>query len=88
MVSVMDREADKPEPSSVEFFGVKLKVNDPRLAALLNSSVTEDVQVIGHRARNAFSDYGRGASEDTHRDRDDPDDGERSAVDRPHEDET
>lgn len=33
----------------VEFFGIKLKVNNPRLATLLNSSVNEDVVVIGRR---------------------------------------
>ena len=38
----------------VEFFGVNLKVNNPRLAALLNSDVTEEVQVIGRRARDVF----------------------------------
>ena len=41
--------------SELEFFGVKLKVNNPRLAALLNSDVTEDVQVNGRRAREALS---------------------------------
>ena len=40
---------------SIEFFGVKLKVNNPRLAALLNSDVTEDVIVIGHRARGVVT---------------------------------
>lgn len=35
---------------NVEFFGFKLKVKDPRLAALLNSDVTDDVVVIGRRA--------------------------------------
>jgi hypothetical protein len=40
--------------SEVEFFGVKLKVKNPHLAALLNSDVHEDVQVIGQRAREAF----------------------------------
>jgi hypothetical protein len=47
--------------SELEFFGVKLKVNNPRLAALLNSDVTDDVQVVGRRAREAFaaSDGGR-----------------------------
>ena len=56
----MDQDAEKPQPSSVEFFGVKLKVNNPRLAALLNSSVNEDVQVIGLRARDAFAGDSRG----------------------------
>lgn len=88
MVALMDRDAEKPQPSSVEFFGVKLKVNNPRLAALLNSSVNEDVQVIGHRARSAFAADSRTEFEDTHRDWDGPEDGERSVVDRPDEDET
>jgi hypothetical protein len=39
----------------VEFFGVKLKVNNPRLAALLNSDVTDDVTVVGRRARGVFA---------------------------------
>lgn len=43
------------ESDELEFFGVKLKVKNPRLAALLNSSVNEDVQVIGRRAREAFA---------------------------------
>jgi hypothetical protein len=63
----MDQDAEKPQPSSVDFFGVKLKVNNPRLAALLNSSVNEDVQVIGLRARDAFTGDGRGEFEDAHR---------------------
>jgi len=33
----------------VEFFGVKLKVKNERLAALFNSSVNENVVVIGRR---------------------------------------
>jgi hypothetical protein len=41
--------------SDLEFFGVKLKVNNPRLAALLNSDIHDDVQVIGRRAREAFA---------------------------------
>lgn len=40
---------------SVEFFGVKLKVKDPRLAALLNSDVGDDVVVIGRRARDLMA---------------------------------
>ena len=54
-------------PSSVEFFGVKLKVNNPRLAALLNSSMGDDVQVVGRRARDAFAGDSRAAYEDVHR---------------------
>ena len=74
MAPLMDQDAEKPQPSSVEFFGVKLKVNNPRLAALLNSSVNEDVQVIGLRARDVFAGDSRGELEDAHRfhhDRDD-----------------
>ena len=67
MVSLMDRDTGKPQPSSVEFFGVKLKVNNPHLAALLNSSVTEDVQVIGRRARGAFAVDSRAGSEEIRR---------------------
>lgn len=37
---------DEPD---VEFFGVKLKVKNERLAALFNSSVNENVVVIGRR---------------------------------------
>jgi hypothetical protein len=40
--------------SELEFFGVKLKVNNPRLAALLNSDITDDVHVVGQRAREVF----------------------------------
>ena len=52
---------------SVELFGVKLKVNNPHLAALLNSSVNDDVQVIGRRARDAFAGDSRAAYENVHR---------------------
>ncbi|MEI6449572.1 MAG: hypothetical protein WCP98_06420 [Actinomycetes bacterium] len=54
-------------PGSVEFFGVKLKVNDPHLAALLNSSVNDDVRVIGRRAREVFAGDSRAAYENVHR---------------------
>jgi len=64
----MERDVEKPQPGSVEFFGVKLKVNNPHLAALLNSSLTEDVQVIGRRARGAFAADSRTEFEDAHRD--------------------
>jgi hypothetical protein len=46
---------DSSHGNELEFFGVKLKVKDARLAELLNSSVTEDVQVIGARARDVFA---------------------------------
>jgi hypothetical protein len=39
----------------LEFFGVKLRVNNPRLAALLNSGVNENVVVIGRRARDLIA---------------------------------
>jgi hypothetical protein len=49
MVTLLsDNEHDINEPG-VEFFGVKLKVNNPHLAALLNSSVDENVIVLGRR---------------------------------------
>ncbi len=48
-------DGDSAHGSELEFFGVKLKVKNPRLAELLNSSVTEDVQVIGARARDVFA---------------------------------
>jgi len=51
--------------SELEFFGVKLKVKNPRLAALLHSDVNEDVQVIGQRAREAFR-----SDEESHAERD------------------
>ena len=54
---------EDPESSEVEFFGVKLKVRNPHLAALLNSSVHEDVQVIGRRARDAFGADDDGCAE-------------------------
>jgi len=38
---------DCPE---LEFFGARIKCRNPRLAALLNSDVTEDVVVVGRRA--------------------------------------
>ena len=50
---------DEPElngpGADVEFFGVKLRVNNPHLAALLNSDVSDDVQVIGRRARDVVA---------------------------------
>ena len=36
--------------AEVEFFGIRLKVSNARLANLLNSSVTDDVVVIADRA--------------------------------------
>jgi hypothetical protein len=46
----------RPEGAGeVEFFGVKLKVNSPRLAALLNSDVTDEVSVAVRRARGTIT---------------------------------
>lgn len=56
-------DGDPRENGEIEFFGVKLKVKNPGLAALLNSSVNEDVQVIGARAREAFSGAHDGRAE-------------------------
>jgi len=67
MASVMATDETSDGPGSVEFFGVKLKVNNPHLAALLNSSVSDDVQVIGRRARDVFAGDGRAAYEDVQR---------------------
>jgi hypothetical protein len=36
--------------AEVEFFGIRLKVSNTRLASLLNSNVTDDVVVIADRA--------------------------------------
>jgi hypothetical protein len=43
------------ESSEVEFFGMRIKVKDPKLAELLNSDVSENVVVIGRRTRDLFS---------------------------------
>jgi hypothetical protein len=48
MTSSPEHAEDISEPD-VEFFGVKLKVKNERLAALFNSSVNENVVVIGRR---------------------------------------
>lgn len=48
MTSLTELTRDIKDPD-VEFFGVKLKVANPRLATLLNSRVNEDVVVIGRR---------------------------------------
>jgi hypothetical protein len=48
VTSSTEHPQDIAEPD-VEFFGVKLKVKNERLATLLNSSVNENVVVIGRR---------------------------------------
>lgn len=62
-MDAMHAERDIPEDGELEFFGVKLKVKNSRLAELLNSSVGEDVQVIGARAREAFAHSDDGCAE-------------------------
>lgn len=57
----MTRDSDNSRHNDVEFFGVKLKVKSPHLAALLNSSVTDDVEVIGRRALDAIAGEARAA---------------------------
>jgi hypothetical protein len=42
------------DDNDLEFFGVTIKCKSAHLAALLNSSVTEDVVVVGKRARDVF----------------------------------
>jgi hypothetical protein len=50
LVQIMAVDETRDRPRSVEFFGVKLTVNNPHLAALLNSTMSDDAQVIGRRA--------------------------------------
>jgi hypothetical protein len=64
MATMQAPDGGTSESSEVEFFGVKLKVRNAHLAALLNSDVHEDVQVIGRRARSAL-----GAGNETHAER-------------------
>lgn len=45
-------EVSEGPADNVEFFGVKLKVHNPRLAALLNRDVTNDLVVIGQKTRD------------------------------------
>jgi hypothetical protein len=40
--------------SEVEFFGARIKVKNAALAALLNSGMTDDVVVVGKRAKDAL----------------------------------
>ena len=42
--------------SEVEFFGIKIRVKDARLAALLNSDVTDDVVVVVKRTVGSVDD--------------------------------
>jgi hypothetical protein len=38
------------QPVEVNFFGLKISVRNPKLAAVLNSSITDDVGVVIDRA--------------------------------------
>jgi hypothetical protein len=55
MVNTATTAARSNGAGDVEFFGVKLKVNSPRLAALLNSDVTDEVSVVVRRARGTIA---------------------------------
>ena len=46
------------EDANIEFFGCSIKCKSPRLAALLNSGVNEDVVVVGQRAAEVFAQAG------------------------------
>jgi len=43
------------DDAEAEFFGAHIKVKSSRLAALLNSAVTDDVVVVGKRALDLVS---------------------------------
>jgi hypothetical protein len=43
------------DSSEVDFFGAHIKVRSAKLAALLNSAVTDDVVVVGKRALDLVS---------------------------------
>jgi len=49
MVTLVSDDTHDIDQPDLEFFGVKLTVSNPRLATLLNSSVNENVVVIGRR---------------------------------------
>ncbi len=55
---------DATDGGSLEFFGVQLTVKNAALAALLDSNVADDVQVVGRRAREAFTTEDRSAERD------------------------
>lgn len=41
------------QQGEVNFFGIKIHVKNPKLAAVLNSSVTDDVATVAERVRTA-----------------------------------
>jgi len=65
MVDTTPSSSRLEDAGEVEFFGVELKVNNPRLAALLNSDVTDEVTVVIQRARGVFAGDESGAAADT-----------------------
>jgi hypothetical protein len=56
IVDILESGLMAEDSSEVEFFGIRIKVKDPRLAALLNSNVTEDVVVVAQRAKDVFDE--------------------------------
>jgi hypothetical protein len=46
------------DEANIEFFGCSIKCKSPRLAALLNSDVNENVVVVGQRAVDVFATAG------------------------------
>jgi hypothetical protein len=60
-VGVSRQVIDMGDNDSLEFFGVTIKCKSAHLAALLNSNVTEDVVVVGGRARDLLTADLRGA---------------------------
>jgi hypothetical protein len=56
IVDTRESELMAEDSSDVEFFGIRIKVKDPRLAALLNSDVTDNVVVVAKRARGVVDD--------------------------------
>jgi hypothetical protein len=55
MTPAAAEQEDQRQGAEIEFFGVQLKVHNPRLAELLNSSVNDDVEVIARRARDVLA---------------------------------
>jgi hypothetical protein len=65
VVDIPESELMAGEGSEVEFFGIRIKVKDPRLATLLNSDVTDNVVVVAKRAKGVFDDADRLAEFDS-----------------------
>ena len=53
MRTIVDRGQKHAPESEVEFFGFKLTVRSPQLAALLNSSAADDVRLVADGAAEA-----------------------------------